>query len=97
MRFTNANTSPQTCFLQAWLENRSLGEQTRYVATQDGKEADAMLVLGADLQPGLYRLRVWSVCTEPPGNVTTSELLLKAPSELNLRPVTPADLLHREG
>jgi len=54
-------------------------------------------VLGAELQPGLYRLRVWTACTTPQGVATTAELLLKAPSELNLRPVTGNDLLHREG
>ena len=58
-------------------------------------EADATLVLGAELQPGLYRLRVWTVCDAPWGISTTSELL-KTPSEFNLRPVTGSDLLHRE-
>jgi hypothetical protein len=67
------------------------------VTPKSGKEADATLVLCAELQPGLYRLRVWTVCNEPPGITTTSDLLLKAPSELNLRPVTGNDLLHREG
>ena len=52
---------------------------------------------GAELQPGLYRLRAWIACTTPQGVVTTAELLFKAPSELNLRPVTGNDLLHREG
>ena len=63
---------------------------------KSGKEAAAILVLGAELQPGHYRLRVWTVCTEPPGITTTSDLLLKAPSELKLRLVTSNDLLHRE-
>jgi hypothetical protein len=93
---TNAN-SPPTCLLHAWLEDSSLGERTVYVTNPRTNEADATLVLGAELQPGLYRLRVWTVCDAPPGVTTTSELLLKAPSELNLRPVTGADLLHREG
>ena len=44
----------------------------------------------------IYRLRVWTACTAPQGVNSTSELLLKAPSELNLRPVTGSDLLHRE-
>ena len=54
-------------------------------------------MLGAELQPGLYRLRAWVACTTPQGVATTAELLLKAPSELNFRPVTGNDLLHREG
>lgn len=53
-------------------------------------------MLGAELQPGIYRLRLWTACTAPVSVTTTSELLLKAPSELNLRPVTGNDLLHRE-
>lgn len=95
--FTTNGNSPPTCLLHAWLEDSSLGERTVYVANPHSNEADATLVIGAELQPGLYRLRVWTVCDAPPGVTTTSELLIKAPSELNLRPVTGADLLHREG
>lgn len=92
-------SSPPTCFLQAWLEDHSLDQRTALVSPPSSniREASSTLVLGAELQPGLYRLRVWTVCNEPPGVATTSELLLKAPSELNLRPVTGNDLLHREG
>ncbi len=86
-----------TCFLQAWLEGRSLDGRSVLVSSPGKQEATASLVLGAELQPGLYRLRVWTACTTPQGVATTSELLLKAPSELNLRPVTGNDLLHREG
>ena len=93
---SNAN-SPPTCLLQVWIEDHSLGQQTFYMVPKSGKEATTTLVLGAELQPGLYRLRVWTVCTAPPGVATTSELLLKAPSELNLRPLTPFDVVHREG
>jgi len=86
-----------TCFLQAWLEGRSLDGRSVLVSSPGKPEATASLVLGAELQPGLYRLRVWTACTTPQGVATTSELLLKAPSELNLRPVTGNDLLHKEG
>ena len=86
-----------TCFLQAWLEGRSLDGRSVLVSSPGKPEATASLVLGAELQPGLYRLRVWIACTTPQGVATTSELLLKAPSELNLRPVTGNDLLHKEG
>ncbi len=95
-RFATSAASPPTCFLQAWIEGRSLDQRSALVTRPGSQEATASLVLGAELQPGLYRLRVWSVCTAPPGVTTTSELLLKAPSELNLRPVTGGDLLHRE-
>ncbi len=86
-----------TCFLQAWLEGRSLDGRSVLVSNPGKPEATASLVLGAELQPGLYRLRVWTACTATQGVATNSELLLKAPSELNLRPVTGNDLLHREG
>jgi len=96
-RFANGAMIAPTCFLQAWLEGRSLDQRTALVTHPGNLEATASLVLGAELQPGLYRLRVWSVCTAPQGVTTTSELLLKAPSELNFRPITGNDLLHREG
>ena len=53
-------------------------------------------MLGAELQPGLHRLRIWTACTAPESVTTTFELLLKTPSEMNLRPVTGSDLLHKE-
>ena len=86
-----------TCYLQAWLEGRSLDGRSILVSNPGKQEATASLMLGAELQPGLYRLRIWTVCAIPPGVTATAELLLKAPSELNLRPVTGNDLLHREG
>ena len=55
-----------------------------------------LAVLGDELQPGLYCMRVWTACAIPPGVAATAELLLKAPSELSLRLVTGNDLLHRE-
>jgi len=86
-----------TCFLQAWLEGHSLDQRSVLVSHPGSNNAEASLVLGAELQPGIYRLRVWTACTSPASVTIASELLLKAPSELNLRPVTGSDLLHREG
>jgi hypothetical protein len=97
VRFAPGAMIAPTCFFQAWLEGQSLDQRSALVNHPGSQEADASLVLGAELQPGLYRLRVWTDCTTPQGVTTTSELLLKAPSELNLRPVTGNDLLHREG
>ena len=90
--FGSSYTGP-TCFLQAWLENRSLDQRTALVspASSNTKDANATLVLGAELQPGLYRLRIWTVCLEPQGVTTAVELLLKALSELNLRPAAGTD------
>jgi len=91
--------SGSTCFLQAWLENRSLDQRTALVSPSSSNVHDdtATLVLDAELQPGFYRLRAWTVCTGQQGVPSTVELLLKTPSELNLRLVTGADLLYREG
>ena len=86
-----------TCYLQARLEGRSLDGRSALVSNPGKPEATASLVLEAELQPGLYRLRVSIACTSAYGAITSAELLLKAPSELNLRPVTGNDLLHREG
>lgn len=86
-----------TCFLQAWLEGRSLDQRSVLVSQSGSRDASGSLVLGAELQPGIYRLRVWTDCTTVQGVSTTSELLIKTPSELNLRPVTSNDLLHKEG
>lgn len=85
-----------TCFLQAWLEGRSLDQRSVVLSQPVSRSASGSLVLGAELQPGIYRLRVWTACTTVQGVATTSELLLKTPSELNLRPITGSDLLHRE-
>jgi len=94
--FSIGSVIAPTCFLQAWLEGRSLDQRSALVSHPGSQQAEASLVLGAELQPGIYRLRVWTACTAAQGVNTTSELLLKAPSELNLRPVTGTDLLHRE-
>jgi len=99
VRFANGAYIGPTCFLQAWLEGRSLDQRSVPISRPRSQEttATATLVLGAELQPGLYRLRVWTTCTAAQGVTITSELLLKAPSELNLRAISGGDLLHREG
>jgi hypothetical protein len=53
----------------------------------------------ASAQPGLYKLRLWATCTPTPSlrNQRVSVALLeKAPSDLNLRPVTGEDLAHKQ-
>lgn len=60
--FRNGQSVP-TCFFQAWLEGRSLDQLSTPVSNPGKQEATASLVLGAELQPGLYRLRAWIACT----------------------------------
>ena len=57
-------------------------------------------MLGAELQPGLYRMRLWVACgraNAAQAVPVTADVLLKAPSELNLRGLTGEDAVHREG
>lgn len=95
-RFVFGASIAPACRLQAWLEGQSLDQKTILVTGSSKQDGAASLVLGAELQPGLYRLRLWTACTVPQNVVTTAEILLKAPSELNLRPVTANDLVHKE-
>lgn len=96
-RFAVGAFVPPTCVFAAWLENRRVGEERKAVPAQSGRSSSATLVFGGDLSPGLYRLRVWVACLPQPNVATSAELLLKPPSELNLRPTKPDELAHREG
>jgi hypothetical protein len=55
------------------------------------------LILGADLQPGLYRLKLWTACTPTRDLRLNAEVLIKSSADMNLRPVTAVDLLHQGG
>ena len=61
--FGVGTTFAPTCFLQAWLEGHSLDQRSVLVSHPGSNNAEASLVLGAELQPGIYRLRVWTACT----------------------------------
>lgn len=85
------------CILQVWLEDRQIGadRQTMALAKNQGK---ATLVAGADLQPGLYKLRLWTACvpaSNPREARITADLLVKGPGDLNLRGFKPDELLHQ--
>lgn len=92
---SNAILSPD-CILEAWLEDREVGivrirpphdVNGGYIATP---------VVGADLRPGLYKLRLWAACTPATSAQKTDiAVLLKAPGDQNLRSVVGEDLLHR--
>ena len=91
------NFTNSTCVFAGWLEDRSIGVQEATPSSGLARPAPFSLVLGAELSPGLYKLRLWAVCTPSVRNQRVSVTLLeKAPSDLNLRPVTGADLVHKQ-
>lgn len=83
------------CLLQAWLEERAIGTERAQLALSSGREARASLVLGADLQPGLYKLRLWTACLPSRDTRIAAEILVRAPADLNLRGITGDDILHQ--
>ena len=92
------NFTNPTCIFAGWLEDRSIGVQEATPSSGVAHPAPFSLVLGAELQPGLYKLRLWAVCTPSPAvrnQRIAVELLEKAPSDLNLRRVTGDDLAHK--
>jgi hypothetical protein len=86
-----------TCIFMGWLEDRSIGVQQAFANANPAQPAPFSLILGADLQPGLYKLRLWAACPPWQPNLRVSVALFeKAPGDLNLRPVTGNDLAHRQ-
>ena len=87
------------CVLEVWLEDRVIGSQQGILPITDssGGEQRLSLVTGANLQPGLYKLRLWTVCSSaaPRAARITVDLLLKSPSDLNLRGFRSDELLHQ--
>ncbi len=86
-----------SCLATAWLEDRAIGVETDQIPTPAREEKTIDLILGADLQPGLYRLRLWTACTPARDLKLNAEVLIKNPADMNLRPVTAVDLLHQGG
>lgn len=80
------------------MEDRSIGVQEATPSAGIARPAPFSLILGAELSPGLYKLRLWAVCTPYVRNQCVSATLLeKAPSDLNLRPASGAELVHKQG
>jgi hypothetical protein len=93
------NFTNSTCVFAGWLEDRAIGVQEATPRSNIAQPAAFSLILGAELQPGLYKLRLWATCTPTPGvrNQRISIALLeKTPSDLNLRAVTGEDLAHKQ-
>jgi len=93
------NYTSSTCVFDGWLEDRAIGVQEANPRSNIAQPAAFSLILGAELQPGFYKLRLWATCTPSLAvhNQRISVALLeKAPSDLNLRPVTGEDLAHKQ-
>ena len=88
---------PPSCLATAWLEDRAIGAETGEIPAPAREVKTIDLILGADLQPGLYRLKLWTACTPTRDLKLNAEVLLKNPADMNLRPVTAVDLLHQGG
>ena len=88
---------PPSCLATAWLEDRAIGAETGQIPTPAREVKTIDLILGADLQPGLYRLKLWTACTPTRDLKLNAEVLIKSSADMNLRPVTAVDLLHRGG
>lgn len=91
-----------SCGVALWLEDRQVAQRTGELMLAPGNGAASAplpVLLGAELQPGLYKLRLWVACGRTviqPLVLLTADVLLKAPSELNLRGITADDVAHRE-
>ncbi len=88
---------PPSCFATAWLEDGAIGVETGQIPVPARDEKTIDLIVGTDLQPGLYRLRLWTACTPTRDLKLNAEVLVKNPADMNLRPVTAVDLLHQGG
>ena len=85
------------CAANVWLEGRSIGAQNGEMAFPAPVEKVVDFNFGADLQPGLYRLRLWAVCTPVRDLKLNAEILIKGPSDMNLRPIAADELVHQGG
>jgi hypothetical protein len=97
--FSPTNLVLSTCIFAGWLEDRTIGEQIATPFAKLAQPAPFSLVLGAELQPGLYKIRLWVTCTPATGvrdQRVSIALLEKTPSDLNLRSVTGDDLAHKQ-
>lgn len=92
---SNVITNP-ACIASLWLEDRSIGSQNGEIPMPAREEKTISLVFGADLQPGLYKLRAWLACTKPRDlRALNAVLLIKSPADRNLRMIDSGELLHR--
>ncbi|WP_027170234.1 hypothetical protein [Mesorhizobium sp. WSM3224] len=92
---SNVFTNPG-CIASLWLEDRSIGSQHGEIPMPAKEQKTVSFIFGADLQPGLYKLRAWLACTEPRDlRVLNAQLLIKTPADMNLRMIDSSELLHQ--
>ena len=85
------------CIFSGWIEDRSIGTQEAFPRAGPAQPAPFSLILGAVLQPGLYKLRLWASCTPYiPSQQVSVELFEKTLSGLNMRPITGEDIVHKQ-
>lgn len=90
------NFTHSTCIFAGWLQDRPIDIRQATPNSGIDRPADFSLVLGADLSPGLYKLRLWATCTPSvPNEQVSATLLEKTPSDLNMRPITGEDIVHK--
>lgn len=84
------------CIASLWLEDRSIGSQHGEIPMPAREQKSVSFIFGADLQPGLYKLRAWLACTEPRDlRALYAQLLIKTPGDMNLRMIDSGELLHQ--
>jgi len=92
---SNVFRSP-TCIASVWLEDRPIGSRRAEIPMPAREEKNISMLYGADLQPGLYKLRAWLACTAPRDlRKLDAELLIKTPVDMNLRMIDGSELLHQ--
>jgi hypothetical protein len=55
------NFTSSTCIFTGWLGDRPIGVQEANPRSNIAQPPAFSLILGAELQPGLYKLRLWAV------------------------------------
>ncbi|WP_292536866.1 hypothetical protein [Mesorhizobium sp.] len=92
---SNVFTNPG-CIASLWLEDRLIGSQHGEIPMPAKEQKTVSFIFGADLQPGLYKLRAWLACTEPRDlHALNAQLLIKTPADMNLRIIDSSELLHQ--
>ena len=83
------------CILLGWIEDRLIGN-VPVDLTEKGQQASGTPLFGADLTPGIYKLRLWVACAAERRARTTATILLKTPADMNLRGIRADEFVHKD-